>query len=839
MKRRSKAGGKPRRGKAAARTRRNAPKSMRRSSAGGAETERFKRELHEALEQQAATAEVLKVISSSPGKLEPVFKTILENATRICEAKLGAMALYEDGGCRIVALNNAPPAYADQIARDPFFHTHPEHPLSRVFETKQIVRVSDAAAQTEHARGRLADLAGARTLLAVPMLKDNELLGAIAIYRQVVLPFTDKQIELVQNFASQAVIAIENVRLLNELRDSLEQQTATADVLKVISRSAFDLKVVLDTLLRSAGRLCEADMGVIARRQDDQFYRTVAYGLPDDLRNIIEDQPVELSRNSGSGRALLEGKVIHIHDIEADPEYTHASRGTGAFRALLGVPMLRDGTPVGVMTLMRKSVDPFTDKQIELVSTFADQAAIAIENVRLFEAEQQRTTELTEALEQQTATSEVLSIISSSPGELEPVFDAMLANAVRICGAQFGNLALFDGGELRLAAMHNAPHALAELRRRDPVIDLKRSIAGPVVKTKQVNHVRDLAAQEPYAESALAKVGGARTALSVPMLREDTLVGTINIYHLDVRPFTDKQIEFLHNFAAQAVIAIESTRLLNELRQSLEQQTATSEVLRVISSSPGELEPVFRSILKNATGICQAQFGTLNLYDGETYHTVALHNPPPQFAQRLGVTIRPHPESGLAHVARTKEVAHIDDLRTQPPYLDGDKAVVDLVDLGGARTLLIVPMIKDGKLVGAISIYRQEVRPFGDRQVELVKSFAAQAVIAIENTRLLNELRERTSDLTKSWNSKPRLLRCSKSSAARRRMHSRFLMRFVKVRRECARRCSALFGGTMATSFTTRRATISRPKSSITFSRHIPSGLTGRWLLDGRYWTAG
>ena len=230
--------------------------------------------------------------------------------------------------------------------------------------TRHVSHTSDAAA--EGGPSPAARRGGARSLVTVPMLKDDALVGAIVIYRQEVRPFTEKQIALVQNFAAQAVIAIENARLLNELRELLERQTATADVLKVISRSAFDLKVVLDTLLRSAGRLCEADMGVISRRQDDIFYRTVAFGLPHDLSELIEEQPVELSRNSGSGRALLEGKVIQITDIEADPEYTHPTRGTGAFRTLVGVPMLRDGVPVGVMTLMRKNVRPFTDKQIEL-----------------------------------------------------------------------------------------------------------------------------------------------------------------------------------------------------------------------------------------------------------------------------------------------------------------------------------------------------------------------------------------------------------------------------------------------------------------------------------------
>jgi GAF domain-containing protein len=300
-----------------------------------------------------------------------------------------------------------------------------------------------------------------RSFVGVPMLKETEMVGVIWIYRQEVRPFTDKQIALLKNFADQAVIALENARLLNELRESLQQQTATADVLKVISRSAFDLKVVLDTLLRSAGRLCEADMGVIARRRDGIFYRTVAYGLPDDLGKLIEDQPVELNRSSGSGRALLEGKVIQITDIEADPEYTHPSRGTGAFRTLVGVPMIREGVPVGVMTLLRKSVQPFTDKQIELVSTFADQAAIAIENVRLFEAEQQRTRELSESLEQQTATSKVLDVISRSAFDLRAVFEAVVESSVRLCGADRATIFRFDGEVLRIASFYNASPQLS------------------------------------------------------------------------------------------------------------------------------------------------------------------------------------------------------------------------------------------------------------------------------------------------------------------------------------------------------------------------------------------
>jgi len=375
------------------------------------------------------------------------------------------------------------------------------------------------------------------------------------------------------------------------------------------------------------------------------------------------------------------------------------------------------------------------------------------------------TRERDEALEQQTATSEVLKVISSSPGELTPVFDAMLQNAVRICGAKFGHLWLREGDALRTVAMHGAPQPYVEERRKNPMLrPAPATTLGRALATKQPAQVADVMSEPHYFDVSpgysspkVTKLAGARTLLSVPMLKDNEVIGAISIYRQEVCPFTDKQIDLVKNFAAQAVIAIENTRLLNELRQrthdlseALEQQTATSEVLKVISSSPGELEPVFGAILENASRICNARFGTLNLYDGDVFHTVALHNPPPQFLTRKGEVIHPHPESGLSYVARTKKIAHIDDIRTRQPYLEGDQTVVGLADRAGARTLLIVPLLKEGKLIGAISIYRQEVRPFTDKQIDLVKNFAAQAVIAIENTRLLNELRQRTDDLSEA-----------------------------------------------------------------------------------------
>jgi two-component system, NtrC family, sensor kinase len=749
-------GGKPtkQRRKRSTPKRRNAPKAVRNRgvSIAGQETvvARLTQERDEALLRETANAEILRLIAKSSGDLELLFRTILENATRICNANFGTLFRFDGKNFHPVAQFNTPAKLLEAQTRRGPFQPSPGTAIEHVMRTKQVSHSADRAA--EPVPGFFAAHGGARSQVVVPMLKDDALIGAIAIYRQEVRPFTDKQIELLKNFANQAVIAIENTRLFNETGEALARQTATADVLKVIASSPSTLQPVFDAIAERSKALIGAHSTVVVRYIDGMIqlasFTPVSPEADATVRKMFPRRPTA----GDPPEQILRGEIAQITDAESDSEISpmmrDAARARG-WRSRLVVPLKDDSGTIGWISITRKEPGGFADKDVELLCTFADQAVIAIQNVKLFEEVQARTRDLEESLHQQTATSEVLQIISSSPGELAVVFDKILENATRVCGAEFGSMYLVEGDSLSQAALYNVPAALAAARANRVFRPYPQGPMADAMRTKQAVQVADVRTTPAYLERApnaveLAELGGARTLVFVPMLREGEVVGAITIYRQEVRPFADKHIELVSNFAKQAVIAIENARLLTETREALERQTATSEVLKVISSSPGELNPVFETMLAYAVRICEAKFGTLFLCEGDDFRVVAEHNTPPALAElhQREPIIRVGPSTSLYRSKKAKQPIQIADLTAEPAYFERDPNRVALVELGGYCGVLSVPMVKEGEVIGAINMYRQDAGTFSDNHVDLVKNFAAQAVIAIENARLLNELRE-------------------------------------------------------------------------------------------------
>ena len=626
------------------------------------------------------------------------------------------------------------------------------------------------------------------------------MIGAILIRRMDVRPFTDNQIELVQNFATQAVIAIENTRLFNEQRESLQQQTATADVLKVISRSTFDLQTILNTLVKSATRLCSADRGILFRREDETYKSVAHYGYSLEFQQFHESHPITPGRGTAVGRAALEGKAVHIPDVLADPEYTFLdAQKLGRYRANLAVPLLREGKPIGGLSLTRAEPQAFTEKQIELVETFADQAVIAIENARLLNELRQRTHDLSESLQQQTATAEVLRVISSSPAEAQPAFDAMVARAAQLCEAEFSAVARFDDGLLHLVAMNNLSPAERESfnslfpRRPQRNFAMGRAFLDGV--SVQFEDVLADPTYDAHTRKVLQRALGYRSFLAVPIIRDGQPIGVIGCGRRKVRPFTATQIALVQTFADQALIAIENARLFQELRhrtddlaEALEQQTATSEVLKVISSSPGELEPVFEAMLKNAVQICGAGFGNLFLREGDVFRIGATYGAPPAYIEylRSEQVFQLNPKLGLGLLVKTKEIYRVADVVAAPTH--GEELREAAIKLAGART-----HNGDPNAEGHGGDRRNYYLPPRGRPFHRQTGRGARKT---SPRRPSSQLRTRdcSTSCARHLNVKPQPQKCSKSSPARLATWIPCSRRFSLMPLNCVMRHTARFG---------------------------------------------
>jgi GAF domain-containing protein len=708
------------------------------------------RDLTEALDQQTATSEVLKVISRSTFDLQPVLETLIENATGLCGAKQGFIYRVDGEVLRPAACSKEYPLSTE--LKD-FLERNPIRPgrntvVARVALEQRTIHIPDVLADPEY-DWPARKLGSWRTVLGVPMLREGDLLGVILIQREEVLPFTDKQIELVTTFADQAVIAIENVRLLKELQsrnrdltEALEQQTATSEILRVIASSPTDIQPVLDTVIANAVTLAGAKQGHI-RQYDGEFLRVVAhYNETAEQMAKFQNTPLRPGLESLSGRAFLERKAHHILDAQAETQDVHLFYGLQTInrelgmRTLLVVPLLREGTAIGTISLWRDFVEPFTERQIELVKTFADQAVIAIENVRLFKELQERNAELREALEHQTATSEVLGIISRSPTDVQPVLDAIVESAAKVCGIDDVVLRLREGN-IMLQRAHFGPIPV-------PTSRVEISIDEPHYRWMREHgtlHVPDVSEWNDF---QFLGTGAWRSRLTAPLRQQREIVGVLNARRIEVRPFTPAQIKLLETFADQAVIAIENVRLFNELKESLEQQTATSKILGVIASSPTDIQPVLDVVAESAARLCEADDALIRRLDGNVIRLVAHYGRIPPGGGADPIVSR---DSGPGRAIIDRQAIHVHDLAAEVNEFPEAKFYRER---SGARTFLSMPMLREGVAIGVINIRRQEVRPFSEKHIALLKTFADQAVIAIENVRLFQELQARNRDLTEA-----------------------------------------------------------------------------------------
>jgi GAF domain-containing protein/anti-sigma regulatory factor (Ser/Thr protein kinase) len=711
----------------------------------------LEKELTEARQQQAAGSEILRVISNSPGNVQPVFETIARNAVGLCEAVYAMVFRFDGTLMHLNAHHNVTADGLDALKRQWPMRLDPRSVPARAVLERRVVHVHDVLIEADNPYLTTSRALGIRTMLIVPMLREGRPIGAVAVYRQEVRPFTDAQIELVKSFADQAVIAVENARLLSELRESLDYQIATADVLSAISRSPTDVQPVFDAIVASAARLCDAAFSAVARFDGGLLHLVAVNKMSAEetaaYQSIFPRPP---DRNYVIGRAFVQSRPVHVEDVEADPDYDPRTlavlKAAAPYRTYLGVPIVHDGVPIGVIGCGRREVKPFTEAQIALVKTFADQAVIAIENTRLFEEVRTRTRELSEALEYQTATSEMLGVISRSTFDLQPVLEAVVESATKLCGATRGHIFRFDGVLLRLAAAHGAWPGFTEYLEGRPVRPGEGTTAGRAAAERRTVHVTDVLQDPDYEYGDLLKQQGYRTVLAVPLLREGALLGVITILKTHVEPFTDKQIELVETFADQAVIAIENVRLFEEVQARNRDLIALGEIGRSVSSML-DLKAVLKTIVARAADLSGTDLGLIFRYnaDDASLRLEEAWGLAEGVVERIRQMRIPAEATGSGDAIRHRRPIQFADVDIKP-----GSPLRDIALETGLRAVLVLPLFGTKGPIGTLVLQRNRPGEFSNTVVSLMERFADQSAIALENARLFEEAQARSRELSET-----------------------------------------------------------------------------------------
>jgi two-component system, NtrC family, sensor kinase len=703
-----------------------------------------------------------------------VFDAIVDSAVRLLRAYTGSLTRIADDQIELAALTSTDDA-GDAVLRALFPRSlqSQQGTHSQAIRDRTPLNVADAQtdprlSEVSHA---YACVRGYRSQVVVPMLRHDEAVGTISVTRREPGGFTDDEIALLQTFADQAVIAIENARLLSELQhrnealtqahaqvtEALEQQTATSDILRVISQSQTDVQPVFDTIVRSAVRLCDGLFGALCQFDGELIHQVAQHNFtPEALEELLRVYPTRPTRALGAGRAILGRAVVVIPDVEVDPEYQNQtlSRVVG-FRSGLWVPLLREGTPIGVISVNRAEPGPFSDTEIELLRTFADQAVIAVENVRLFTELQASNRELTTALDTQTATSDILRVISRSPTDVQPVFDAIVASAVRLLGAYTGALTRLADGQIELAALTSVDDAGdAAVRATFPHSIQSEGPYAQVMLDRAPLNVADAQTDPrwPDAARARARVRGYRSWAAVPLLRHDEGVGAISVARREPGGFTDDEIALLKTFADQAVIAIENARLLSELQartqeltRSVEQLTALGDVGRAVSSSL-DLDTVLTTIVGRAVQLSGTDGGTIFEYDESTEEfapRATLNADEGQSAMLRGTRLR-RGEGAVGQLAVTRTPIQIPDIAAEGAY---ESRLRGALLEAGTRALLAIPLLHEERIVGGLVVSRRTPGELTAEVVEILRTFATQSALAIQNARLFHEIERKSREL--------------------------------------------------------------------------------------------